>query len=100
MRESLRTTVVLSRELVKAVDQIVGARRRSQYVEEAVAERVRRDRQLTALRDPDGALNPDDYRHWATPGKTSVWVRSLRRAADAHSREKVRRRADHDPASA
>jgi hypothetical protein len=100
MRDTIRTTVVLSRDLVEAVDEIVGPRHRSEYVEEAVAEKVRRDRQLAALRDATGVLDPADYPHWATPEQTSAWVRTLRREADARSMTKLRRRQAHDPASA
>jgi metal-responsive CopG/Arc/MetJ family transcriptional regulator len=97
MKETVRTTVVLSRDLVAAIDRIAGARRRSEYVEEAVADRVRRDQQLQALREAAGVLNPADYPDWETPEKTSAWVHRRRRDEDAHSMNKAHGDRDYDP---
>jgi hypothetical protein len=99
LKATIRTTVVLSRDLVEAVDRLVGARRRSRYVEEAVAERLRRDHQMQALEDAAGVLDPADYPHWATPEQTSAWVRALRREGDAQSMAKLRDEQDHAPPS-
>jgi len=101
MEELVRTHVLLPRPLVEAVDQLVGQRRRSRFVEDAVAEKMVRERQrqaLRALKDGSGALNPADYPHWATPEQTSQWVHDLRRQADAQTTRKLRR--THDTPSA
>lgn len=92
MEEMVRAHVLLPRPLVEAVDQLVGQRRRSRFVEEAVEEKMTRERQrqaLRALKERGGVLNAADYPHWATPEQTSAWVHDLRRQADEHAMRKV-----------
>lgn len=48
-RETVRTTVMFPKELIDTVDQLVGRRRRSAFLSEAVAEKVERERLGGAL---------------------------------------------------
>jgi metal-responsive CopG/Arc/MetJ family transcriptional regulator len=101
MKELVRTHVLLPRPLVEAVDTLVGQRRRSRFVEDAVEEKLARERQLQALRAlkaSAGVLADADYPEWATPEKTSAWVHNLRQEADARTRQKLSRA--HDEPSA
>jgi hypothetical protein len=101
--ETIRTHVVLPRELVEAVDQIVGSRRRSQYVEEALIERVKRDQQRRVLREmaeTGSVLSDEVYPYWSTPERTSAWVRQLRREADERAMRKRAGTADDGTTSA
>ena len=103
IRETVRTHVVLPKELVEAVDSMVGQRRRSQFVEEAVKEKVARERQRTALEElarAGGVLSKEDHPEWATPEQTSAWVRQLRTEADAATVNKIRPGHPHDAPSA
>jgi metal-responsive CopG/Arc/MetJ family transcriptional regulator len=91
VKETIRTHVVLPRELVEAVDRIVGSRRRSQYVEDAVSEKLMRDRQRAALEQYAGILDPAAHPEWSTPEQTSAWVRDLRAQAEERTARKLAR---------
>lgn len=77
-KEAMRTHVVMSRDLVAAVDELVGHRRRSEFVAAAVEERVRRERLGRALDATAGILKPEDHPEWATPEGVHAWVRAGR----------------------
>ena len=90
-KEHFRTHVVLPREVVEAVDRLVGHRRRSQFMAEAVQEKLRRENLKAALDATAGSLKDADIPHWATPEQTSAWVRELRRE-DTEATERTLRR--------
>lgn len=83
MTKPVRAHVVLPRELVEAVDSLVGQRKRSEFVEAALREKVARERLGKALKTSAGILNPADYPEWSTPEKTSEWVHALRTGESA-----------------
>lgn len=85
-----RTHIVLPREVVEDVDRLVGHRRRSQFMAEAVREKLRREQLVTALDATAGALKDVDIPHWATPERTSAWVRELRREDNEATERKLR----------
>ena len=89
--EPIRTHVVIPRDVVEAIDRVAGKRRRSEFITEAVREKLTRALQLQALEDSFGVLANSDYPEWETPEKTSAWVRSLREEADRSSAEKLHR---------
>jgi metal-responsive CopG/Arc/MetJ family transcriptional regulator len=89
--KTIRTHVILPEELVEAVDELVGHRKRSAYIAEAVEARVAHDRLGKALKEAAGALADADYPEWETPEKTSAWVRELRREADEATERKLSR---------
>jgi hypothetical protein len=76
--ETVRTHVVIPRDLVEAVDQLVGQRKRSAFFVEAVEEKLEREQFGRALAETKGSLRADAYPEWSTPEKTSAWVRELR----------------------
>jgi metal-responsive CopG/Arc/MetJ family transcriptional regulator len=69
---------VLSEGLLKEVDRLAGKRKRSRFVEEALKEKLSRERLKHALNVSAGVLDPIDYPDWNTPEKASAWVRSSR----------------------
>ena len=75
---TVRTNLLLPKELVDEVDHYAGPRGRSRYVAEALAERLRRDRLHEVVFATSGALNRADYPRWRTPGDVTAWVRELR----------------------
>lgn len=81
--EGVRTHVVIPRDVLDEVDRVAGQRKRSEFVTEALREKLQRERQAHALRDGIGALASEDYPEWRTPRKTSAWVRRTRDADDA-----------------
>ncbi len=87
--ERVRAHIMMPRELVAEVDELVGERRRSQFVVEAVRERLARARRDKVLKETAGILKDADYPHWATPEKTSAWVRAQRRLDDESLQRKL-----------
>lgn len=81
--ERVRAHVVMPRELIEEVDKLVGQRRRSDFMAEAVREKVLRARRDKVLRETAGALAGSDYPDWDTPEKVSTWVRRSREGAEA-----------------
>ena len=84
----MRTHIVLPDEVVEAVDELVGKRRRSAFIAEAVRERVRREGLLRVLKESAGILKEEDYPHWATPAKVARWVRDMRRQSERTHRRR------------
>ena len=74
--ELTRTNVTLPAKLLAKVDELAGARGRSWYVAEAVAQRVHRDALKTAIRETAGAMvgRPG----WMSPDEVTSWVDDLR----------------------
>lgn len=75
---TVRTNLLLPKEIVDEVDRYAGPRGRSRYVAEALSERLRRDRLREVVAATAGALNPDDYPHWRTSEDVVAWVRERR----------------------
>ncbi len=75
----MRTHVVLPADLVKEVDRVVGTRKRSRFVEEAIREHLRREALSAALGESAGVLTDEDYPEWDSPEQVSTWVRQSRR---------------------
>ena len=75
---TLRTNLLLPKELVDEVDRFAGPRGRSRYVAEALADRLRRDRLREVVEATAGALRGSDYPHWKTSEDVVAWVRRLR----------------------
>lgn len=80
--ETIRMHVVLTRDVVEAIDRVAGKRRRSAFISEAVRQKLTPALQLQALEESFGVLAGSDHPEWETPEKTSAWVRSLREEAD------------------
>lgn len=75
-----RTNVTLPRELLAEVDALAGPRGRSQFVAEAVATKVKRERLRKALEAARGAfIGTPSY---MTPEEAYRWVRSMREDDD------------------
>lgn len=77
-----RTHVVLSDEVLKAIDRRAGARGRSRFLEEAAREKLERMELLEGLDESAGALGEDDYPHWRDREATAEWVRATRRSEE------------------
>jgi hypothetical protein len=86
--------VVLPDDLVEEVDRLAGRRKRSEFVEAAIREKLARGVLAVALTEAAGMLNPADYPEWQTPEAVSAWVRASRRDDDARLARKVGTRPD------
>ena len=78
----MRTHVILPEDLVRSVDALAGKGKRSQFIEEAIREKVRMDTLRAALKATAGAVSAKDHPHWDTPEKGASWVRESRRESD------------------
>jgi hypothetical protein len=75
-----RTHVVLSEQLVKDIDRIVGSRRRSSFLTEAAEKELMRLRQVAALKGAAGAWKDIDHPELAQG--SDQWVRKLRQEGE------------------
>lgn len=80
---------MLPEELVEQVDRFAGRRKRSAFVEDAIREKLARERLGRALRETAGSLDIADYPEWSTPERISEWVRSIRRQDEESLARKV-----------
>jgi hypothetical protein len=71
-----RTHVILSDEVIAAIDDRVGARGRSRVLEEAAQEKLVR---LEAIRQGAGLLKEKEYPHWRGTSAVQEWVVTSRR---------------------
>lgn len=73
-----RTHVVMSDDLLDAIDDAVGKRGRSRFLEEAAAEKLERLALEHALEETRGIARGPRYRHWHDREAASGWVRRSR----------------------
>ncbi len=78
----MRTHLILPEDLVNLIDGLVGKRKRSRFVEEAVREKLRKVTLISALEQTAGVLAKGDCSEWATPEGAAAWVRDSRRRSD------------------
>lgn len=86
-KETMRTHVIIPKELVESVDELVGKRSRSRFFSEAVEEKLARAKLARAAKKVVGSLANVDIPGWETSESAAEWVRASRKADD----EKVRR---------
>jgi metal-responsive CopG/Arc/MetJ family transcriptional regulator len=78
----VRIHVAMPKQLVEEVDAVVGPRKRSQFVTEAVERELRRVRLKAAVADVAGSLSGVDIPAWESSEAAAEWVRSMRREWD------------------
>ena len=74
----MRTHIILSDDLVEEIDNLVGKRKRSRFVEEAITEKLRRGAMLNALKETAGILLAEEHPEWDTSEKVAKWVNESR----------------------
>ncbi len=87
--ETVRTHVLLSRELLQTIDRLVGQRQRSRFLAEAAREKLERldknrrvSERSAAARAVMGSLAERHIPEWATEESADEWVREDRRGRD------------------
>jgi metal-responsive CopG/Arc/MetJ family transcriptional regulator len=78
-----RTHVVLADEVMSAVDNVVGERGRSRFLEDAAREKLDRLELEAALRETAGTLDRGKHPEWRDRASTRQWVRDARRTETA-----------------
>jgi hypothetical protein len=64
--------------LLDQIDCLVGKRKRSQFIVEALEERLRRERLRGAAARFAGSIKEGEVPEWDTPESAYAWVRALR----------------------
>lgn len=80
--EVMRTHVIMPRELVDSVDELVGKGSRSRFFAEAVEEKLARARLVKAAKKVAGSLAGVNMPGWETSESAAEWVHSSRKADD------------------
>ena len=80
--EMVRTHIIIPKDLVSDVDRLVGARHRSEFITDAVAEKLARARLRQAAHKLGGSLVDKDIPGWESTESAADWVRSLRRESE------------------
>jgi len=78
-----RTHVVLSDEVMGAIDTRVGERGRSRFLEDAAREKLERLELEEALASTAGILKSKDYPEFKDQDSINEWVRAQRRTEEA-----------------
>ncbi len=81
---SLRTHIVVPRELAERIDALVGERGRSRFLVTAAERELRRRAQMDALEAAAGSWGESD--HPDLRGGSAAWVRRVRRQSDQRLR--------------
>lgn len=84
--KTMRTHVIVPKELVESVDELVGRRGRSKFFAEAVQEKLAREKLSKIAREVKGSLANVDIPGWETGESTIEWIRASRRRDDEKSR--------------
>lgn len=74
-----RTHVVMTDEVLTAIDEVVGERGRSRFLEEAAREKLARLALADSLLETRGIARGRRYDHWRDRASSAAWVREARR---------------------
>jgi hypothetical protein len=89
-RETMRTHIVIPKDLVSTIDRLVGKRARSRFLVEAAEEKLARARRAKILLGAAGALANDAIPEWEN---SAEWVRRSR-AHDTERRDRLLEEAE------
>ena len=85
----MRAHIVVPEEVLQEVDRVAGRRKRSQFVTDAIREKLARAVLTSALDECAGSLDLQEYPEWSTPDEVSAWVRNVRAGDDARLLRKL-----------
>jgi hypothetical protein len=75
-------TFIAPKDLIEEVDRLVGPRRRSEFLTEAAAEKLQREKLLRFTREVMKLPPAEGIPEWETPESTSKWVHDGRIESD------------------
>jgi len=88
-----RTHVVLPDDLLREIDARVGPRRRSEFIQEAIEDKLASVCRVEAFERVVGSLKDADIPGWETPEAAARWVHDLRHHPDSLPEQTVDREA-------
>lgn len=68
----------LPEDLVRALDEVAGPRKRSAFTEDALRRAIKREQFRIAAEEVAGSLEAEDYPYWRTSDDVVEWVRMMR----------------------
>jgi hypothetical protein len=74
-----RTHVIISDEVLATIDEVVGKRGRSRFLEQAASEKLERLALEEAIGATAGIARGPGYTHWRDRDAAATWVRKTRR---------------------
>jgi metal-responsive CopG/Arc/MetJ family transcriptional regulator len=74
-----RTHVIISDEVLATIDEVVGKRGRSRFLEQAASEKLERLALEEAIGATAGIARGAGYMHWRDRDAAAAWVRKTRR---------------------
>jgi Arc/MetJ-type ribon-helix-helix transcriptional regulator len=77
-----RAHVVMPENLLQEIDARVGQRRRSEFIQEAIEEKLQRLRRVEAFERVVGSVADGEIPEWETRESTDAWLDELRREWD------------------
>ena len=78
-----RAHVVMSSDVLQEIDSRVGQRKRSEFIQEAIEEKLGRLRRVEAFERVVGSVADGDVPEWETRESTAEWLRALRQDREA-----------------
>ena len=75
----MRAHIILDNEIVKDIDGLVGKRRRSRFIADAVCAKLRQVKLMAALKGTAGILSDADHPEWETSEDIANWVSDSRK---------------------
>lgn len=75
-----RTHVIIADDVLHKIDQLVGQRGRSRFLDEAAREKLARTVEFDAFESAFGIIDPADYPQWRDREVTAATVREGRRS--------------------
>jgi len=85
-----RINVMLPEEVLKDLQEMVPARKRSEFLAEAAAEKVRILKQREAIKKYAGILKEEDYPHWANQAAFEKWRKELWAGTEKRIEERLK----------
>lgn len=75
--ERRRAHVMMPGDLLRMIDSRVGQRKRSEFIQEAIEEKLNRLRRVEAFERVVGSVADGDIPEWETRESTAEWLRAL-----------------------
>ena len=74
----MRIHIIVPEELLEKIDRLIPKGKRSEFIRQAIEEKLAREAQSRALKKSAGILDMTRHQEWDTPEKISAWARASR----------------------